>query len=57
MLMNRTAHSAISPALSEIIDDPIVRAVMRSDGVSRREVERVMAGASAQMRAAARLNS
>jgi hypothetical protein len=42
----------IYPSLSDILEDPIVRAVMRSDGVSRFDIERLMAGASEKMRKA-----
>jgi hypothetical protein len=38
------------PALGEILADPLVHLVMRRDGVSRAELERVIARAQAKLR-------
>ena len=35
-------HAGIEPSLREVLRDPIVRAVMRGDGVSPMEVRRVL---------------
>ena len=35
-------HAGVEPALREVLRDPIVRAVMRGDGVSPMEVRRVL---------------
>ena len=35
-------HAGVEPSLREVLRDPIVRAVMRGDGVSPLEVRRVL---------------
>ena len=35
-------HAGVEPSLREVLRDPIVRAVMRGDGVSPMEVRRVL---------------
>lgn len=39
------AHAGVEPLLEEVLHDPIVRAVMRRDGVEPRELAAVIAGA------------
>ena len=38
----RTDHDR-EPPLDDLLEDPIVRALMASDGVERREIERLLA--------------
>lgn len=42
MQTNRWLQPGVQPALQEMLDDPIVRSVMRRDGVTRGEVEELV---------------
>jgi hypothetical protein len=39
----------IEPTLGELLDDPLIRAVMRSDGVDRASLEALMARTAAAL--------
>lgn len=46
----RWSRAGQEPALSEVLADPLVHLVMRRDGVSRAELDEVIARAQAKLR-------
>lgn len=41
--MGKESLEALEPRLDDLLDDPVARALMASDGVERRDVERLIA--------------
>jgi hypothetical protein len=41
--MGRDDHGEREPPLDDLLEDPIARALMASDGVERRDIERLLA--------------
>lgn len=41
--MAKESREALEPRLDDLLDDPVARALMASDGVERRDVERLIA--------------
>lgn len=41
--MGKESLEALEPRLDDLLDDPVAQALMASDGVERRDVERLIA--------------
>lgn len=41
--MGKECLEALEPHLDDLLDDPVARALMASDGVERRDIERLIA--------------